>query len=214
MAWKVWPCWLVSESMVSTRRTARVVPEGIVTFCGGGGGGGVVDRRRWRGAGVIAATGARVRVDGRRRGQVALPRLATARLGRTAPARVSLPRRAVARLRGFDWRRSGHLQIIDDLFNPGLGRGIAGGRFALTRRCPRCRSGSRFHLLLSRPSCLPCRPESAASLFWMSLVSWASFGALVQPTPSVRIASSINRGDVKGKFCLHRIAPDCARTDY
>src|SRR5262249_24465888 len=28
--------------MVSTKRTASVVPEGIVTFCGGGGGGGAV----------------------------------------------------------------------------------------------------------------------------------------------------------------------------
>src|SRR5207253_10836546 len=44
VAWKVWPGWLRSESIVSTSRTATVVPEGIVTFCGGGGpvgGGGV-----------------------------------------------------------------------------------------------------------------------------------------------------------------------------
>src|SRR5947208_13697687 len=44
VAWKVWPGWLRSESIVSTSRTAMVVPEGIVTFCGGGGpvgGGGV-----------------------------------------------------------------------------------------------------------------------------------------------------------------------------
>src|SRR5438132_13374343 len=44
VAWKVWPGWLRSESIVSTSRTGMVVPEGIVTFCGGGGpvgGGGV-----------------------------------------------------------------------------------------------------------------------------------------------------------------------------
>src|SRR5437588_11469559 len=44
VAWKVWPGWLRSEPTVSTSRTAMVLPEGIVTFCGGGGpvgGGGV-----------------------------------------------------------------------------------------------------------------------------------------------------------------------------
>src|SRR2546426_9423544 len=44
VAWKVCPGWLRSESMVSTSRTAMVVPEGIVTFTGAGGpdgGGGV-----------------------------------------------------------------------------------------------------------------------------------------------------------------------------
>src|SRR5215831_10458304 len=40
VAWKVCPCWLFSESTVSTRRTASVVPVGMVTFAGGGGGGG------------------------------------------------------------------------------------------------------------------------------------------------------------------------------
>src|SRR5215472_10478789 len=40
VAWKVCPCWLFSESTVSTRRTANVVPVGMVTFAGGGGGGG------------------------------------------------------------------------------------------------------------------------------------------------------------------------------
>src|SRR6266852_2216614 len=58
VAWKVWPCWLVSESIVSTKRTASVVPEGIVTFCGGGGGGGVTGAAGAAGGAVIAATGA------------------------------------------------------------------------------------------------------------------------------------------------------------
>ena len=44
---------------MSTSRTARVVPEGIVTFLGGGGGGGVDGTDgAIAGAGVIAATGA------------------------------------------------------------------------------------------------------------------------------------------------------------
>src|SRR6266446_4101354 len=58
VAWKVWPCWLVSESMVSTRRTARAVPVGIVTFCGGGGGGGGAGATGAAGGVVIAAIGA------------------------------------------------------------------------------------------------------------------------------------------------------------
>src|SRR5947209_18940243 len=41
VAWNVCPAWLVSESMASTSRTAKVAPEGSVTFCGGGGGAGV-----------------------------------------------------------------------------------------------------------------------------------------------------------------------------
>src|SRR6185312_10728356 len=57
VAWKVWPCWLVSESMVSTSLTARVVPEGIVTFFGGGGGGGVEGATATGAVGAIAATG-------------------------------------------------------------------------------------------------------------------------------------------------------------
>src|SRR5580692_6444630 len=50
VAWKVCPCVAVSESTGSTSLTAKVVPEGMVTFCGGGGGGG--------GGGGAGATGA------------------------------------------------------------------------------------------------------------------------------------------------------------
>src|SRR5947208_13623111 len=63
VAWKVWPGWLRSESIVSTSRTARVVPEGIVTFCGGGGGGGVEGAAEGAGAGVMAATGAELSLE-------------------------------------------------------------------------------------------------------------------------------------------------------
>src|SRR3989442_6859854 len=55
VAWKVWLGWAVSESIVSTSRTARAVPDGIVTFCGAGGGEGTA---MGAGAGVTAATGA------------------------------------------------------------------------------------------------------------------------------------------------------------
>src|SRR4249919_3677967 len=44
--------------MVSTRRTARVVPEGIVTFLGGGGGGGVDGTAATGAGGVMDAAGA------------------------------------------------------------------------------------------------------------------------------------------------------------
>src|SRR6267142_1916061 len=40
VALKVSPGWFLSESIGSTRRTANVVPAGMVTFCGGGGAGG------------------------------------------------------------------------------------------------------------------------------------------------------------------------------
>src|SRR6267143_3344319 len=40
VALNVSPGWFLSESIVSTRRTANVVPAGMVTFCGGGGGAG------------------------------------------------------------------------------------------------------------------------------------------------------------------------------
>src|SRR5258705_9070926 len=44
--------------MASTRRTARLVPEGIVTFCGGGGGGGGAGEAGADGAGAMEAIGA------------------------------------------------------------------------------------------------------------------------------------------------------------
>src|SRR5215471_8413951 len=40
VAWNVCPDWFFSESIVSTKRIAKVVPDEIVTFCGGGGGSG------------------------------------------------------------------------------------------------------------------------------------------------------------------------------
>src|ERR1700737_385997 len=43
--------------MVSTSRTARVVPEGMVTFCGGGGGGGVEGTAAVTGAAAMAVAG-------------------------------------------------------------------------------------------------------------------------------------------------------------
>src|SRR5437899_9477365 len=60
VAWKVWPGWAVSESIVSTSRTASVVPDGIVTFCGAAGGGGVEGIALAAGAGAAAASGAAV----------------------------------------------------------------------------------------------------------------------------------------------------------
>src|SRR5229473_389927 len=80
VAWKVWLGWAVSESIVSTSRTARAVPDGIVTFCGAG---GVEGTAMGAGAGVTAATGAALSVDdvGRVRVRGALGRGLAARIG-------------------------------------------------------------------------------------------------------------------------------------
>src|SRR2546426_11538212 len=60
VAWKVWPGWAVSESIVSTSRTASVLPDGIVTFSGAAGGGGVDGIAMAAGAGADAVKGAAV----------------------------------------------------------------------------------------------------------------------------------------------------------
>src|SRR5262249_19537683 len=55
VAWKVWPGCAVSLSIVSIRRTASVVPDGIVTFCGGGGATGAAGIAALAGAADIAS---------------------------------------------------------------------------------------------------------------------------------------------------------------
>src|SRR5438552_3446368 len=40
------------------------------------------------------------------------------------------------------------------------------------------------------PICLPCSPESLLSLLWISLLTCASFGALLQPTATAMAARS------------------------
>ncbi len=128
VAWKVCPWVAVSESIGSTNLTAKVVPEGMVTFCGGGGGGG------GGGAGALA--------------QVLEPAaVVAALLVRPRPEPVKnhpwvwspcggvLPRALVAaeELGPQSGRRS-NLQVVYYLLHARFTRRIASGRVALSIR--------------------------------------------------------------------------------